>query len=173
MLPENASAPEVGHWEEIGSKENQQLIKQWEVVNGRPWPRMPDGSPYDVSHIQALADGGKNVLSNIEPKPHADHMAGHAEDFSRWGKRPSIAKAFGGRVEPYPRTPVPKLSLKGLGVLSVIPDVLGILTGRIRTDSFENFVNDMTGQISPADWDRMAQETCRSLGINDPEARCI
>jgi hypothetical protein len=134
---------------------------------------MPDGRRYDVAHIRALADGGKDVLSNIQPMPRADHTASHAEDFSRWGKRPSIAKAFGGRVEPYPRTPMPRLSVKALGILSALPDVVGILTGRIRTDSFENFVNDMTGQISPADWDRMAQDTCRSLGINDPKARCV
>jgi hypothetical protein len=134
---------------------------------------MPDGRRYDVAHTRALADGGKDVLSNIQPMPSADHKASHAKDFSRWGKRPSIAKAFGGRVEPYPRTSMPRLSLKALGILSALPDVVGILTGRIRTDSFENFVNDMTGQISPADWDRMAQDTCRSLGINDPKARCV
>jgi hypothetical protein len=60
-----------------------------------------------VSHKRATADGGQHNLDNIEPIHPDEHRPMHARegDSSRWAKRSSIARAFGGRVEPYKPAP--------------------------------------------------------------------
>ncbi|MDB5476530.1 MAG: repeat protein [Phenylobacterium sp.] len=125
----------------IGNPANPRLRRAWEQREGRPWPQDETGRNYDVAHIKALADGGTNTLENIRPmhpEPHAaEHMANG--DHARWAKRPWIARAFGGKVGTV------------VGPLSWMSDLTGILSGRIRTNSTDNFVSDMLGWPSQED----------------------
>lgn len=74
------------------------LKKEWEVANGRPWPKYEKdvyitkkngenvkireaGMDYDAHHIQALCHGGRNEVSNLTPlraEVHYDHQGVHA-----------------------------------------------------------------------------------------------
>jgi hypothetical protein len=68
---------------------------RWEKETGRKWPLDPRlGRNQDISHKKALADGGDNSVSNVEPKPHDEHMSEHMEagDFRRWGARAQQGK---------------------------------------------------------------------------------
>lgn len=93
--------------EEFGELKSE-LKKQWEELNGRPWPKYDHdvyssngklirraGSDYDAHHIQPLGMGGMNEASNITPlsaEVHYDKQGVHAPDspYSR------IDKAIGG-----------------------------------------------------------------------------
>jgi hypothetical protein len=133
----------------VGNPHNPRLKREWVRAKGIPWPRDPvTGRDYDVGHKRALADGGTNTLDNIEPIHPDAHRAQHMEngDPARWGRRPGTARAFGGRVA------------RGLGALDLIPTITGLLSGRIRTDSWENFVSDMTGIPSAEDVRRQNEE---------------
>ncbi len=71
-----------------------ELKKQWEELNGMPWPKYKydvysasgklirkAGSDYDAHHIQPLGLGGKNEASNITPinaEVHYDKQGVHA-----------------------------------------------------------------------------------------------
>lgn len=126
----------------VGNPANPGLIRQWERREGQPWPRDPlTGRRYDVGHTKALADGGTNTLENIEPIHPDAHRAQHKAngDYSRWAKRAAIARAFGGRVA------------RGLGVIGVLPTITGVLSDRIRTDSWDNFTSDVMGWPSEED----------------------
>jgi RHS repeat-associated protein len=72
------------------------LRRIWEKFTSKPWPKdSATGRNQDVSHKQAVADGGApNDPKNIEPKPHAEHMAEHKKngDFKRWGARSSTGR---------------------------------------------------------------------------------
>ena len=71
-------------------KSSKAIRKEWEHEMQQPWPKDPKtGGNQDVSHINAKADGGTDDLSNIEPKPHSQHMEDHINngDFQRWGAR--------------------------------------------------------------------------------------
>jgi hypothetical protein len=127
---------------EIGNPHSPRLRREWERSEGRDWPRDPvTGQRYDVAHIRALADGGKNVLENIRPMSRLDHLAEHIAngDFARWAKRPGIARAFGGRVGAM------------LGPFGLGSDILGLLSGRIRADSIDNLSSDWMGVPSRED----------------------
>ncbi|WP_337185320.1 HNH endonuclease signature motif containing protein [Phenylobacterium sp.] len=152
-LPANPATREAAEFQEIGNPHNPRLRREWEIANGRAWPRTLDGQPYDVAHIRAIADGGTNTLDNIRPMEPSQHRASHKEDSSRWGKRSSIARAFGGKVEPPAHAPKPVRgpTARGLGVLGLIPNITGILSGRVRTDNFDNFTSDMLGYPSQED----------------------
>jgi len=133
----------------IGNPENERLIREWEKRYGRSWPRDPvTGRRYDVSHKRAIADGGKNTLANIEPMHPEAHRAQHKAngDHARYARRRWIAQAFGGKVE------------RSLGGLGFIPNITGLLSGRIRTDSFENFLSDMVGVPSSEDVRRQNED---------------
>jgi hypothetical protein len=133
----------------IGNPHNRRLKRGWELSEGVQWPRDPvTGRPYDVGHRKALADGGTNTPDNIEPIHPDAHRAQHmaSGDYTRWARRQWIAKAFGGRVA------------RSLGALGLIPNITGILSGRIRTDSFENFASDLIGVPSPEDLRRQNEE---------------
>lgn len=151
-LPSHPAAPEVGELHDAGNPHNARLRREWERANGRPWPRTADGRPYDVAHIRALADGGTNTLDNIQPMDPAEHLASHKDDQSRWGKRSSIARTFGGRVEPPAHASRPRGAVvRGLGPLGPIPNITGVLSGRIRTDTPVHFWNDLLGLTSEDD----------------------
>jgi len=138
---------------EIGNPANPRLRREWERANGRPWPRTDTGRNYDVGHRKALADGGTNTLENIDPIHPDEHRARHKADgdYSRWGKRPSIARAFGGNVT------------RGLTPLDAVTIVTGILYGRIRTDGFDNFTSDLFGWPSKEDQLKAQQRIQRQL----------
>ncbi|MCX5647512.1 MAG: hypothetical protein NTX40_00200 [Planctomycetota bacterium] len=71
-------------------KSSKTIRKEWEEENSQQWPKDPEtGQNQDVSHKTAKADGGTDELSNIEPKPHDEHMQDHMDkgDFKRWGAR--------------------------------------------------------------------------------------
>ena len=147
----------------VGNPANPGLRSDWERANGRRWPRTPDGRSYDVAHKRAIADGGTNTLDNIEPMHPDGHKAKHRNDgdSGRWGRRSSIARAFGGRVEP----PNPGGKVRGFGGPLNPLDILGILSGRIRTDTFPNFMSDVIGVPSPDDmrFERQRMERQRLL----------
>lgn len=81
--------------EEFAEKKDQ-LKREWEIANGRPWPKYDHdvysasgklirkaGSDYDAHHIQPLGMGGKNEESNITPlnaEVHYDKQGVHAPD---------------------------------------------------------------------------------------------
>jgi hypothetical protein len=154
-LDRSGAGPDDGaRLELIGNPANPGLIREWEKKWGQDWPIDPvTGRKFDVAHIKALADGGANVVDNIRPLHPADHLAEHLAngDQARWGRRSWIARAFGGRVA------------RALGPFAVLPDITGVLSGRIRTDSFDNFVGDMMGSPSAEDRQRMEQELQRSM----------
>ncbi|MDP2212506.1 HNH endonuclease signature motif containing protein [Phenylobacterium sp.] len=147
LLP-NPAAPERGYLIEIGSRENRALKKLFIETYGF-WPKTEDGRDYEVSHRRAIADGGKNTLSNIEPIHPDDHRAMHVRegDSARWARRGWIARAFGGRVEP----PKPGPVVRGGGALGAVSNILGVLSGRVRTDTPVHFWYDMAGFPAPDD----------------------
>ncbi len=81
--------------EEFDDKKNQ-LKHEWEIVNGRSWPKYEcdvysangklirkAGSDYDAHHIHPLSLGGKNEVSNITPlnaEVHYDKQGIHSPD---------------------------------------------------------------------------------------------
>jgi hypothetical protein len=142
----------------IGNPANPRLRRQYEREKG-PWPRVPEtGRNYDVAHKKAIADGGTNTLDNIRPMHPDAHRAEHMAngDPARWARRQWIARAFGGRVVP------------GLNIFSLIPGLTGILSGRIRTDSFDNFTSDMTGVQSQDDFKREQDGLRRQINPQAP-----
>ncbi|WP_312163334.1 HNH endonuclease signature motif containing protein [Phenylobacterium sp.] len=163
-LPAEPAAPEFAAFLNVGNPENKRLKQEYIQKHGY-WPKAADGRDYDVSHIRAIADGGTNTLDNIEPMDPDEHRAKHQRDGDpqRYGKRPGIARAFGGKVEPPAHAPKPARSprVNGLGLLGLIPNITGILSGRIRTDSFDNFTSDMLGYPSQEDIRRRNEELRR------------
>jgi len=137
---------------DVGNPANPPLRRQWERREGREWPRDPlTGRNYDVAHIRAKADGGTDKLDNIRPMHPDLHAAEHLAngDTARWGRRPHIARAFGGRV------------VRGLGILGYLPGIVGLLTGEIRHDTPDNLLSDWFGVPSQEDERRRWQEMLR------------
>lgn len=154
-LPPNPAAPETAEFINIGNPENERLKREYIKKYGF-WPKTPDGRDYDVSHLKAIADGGTNTLDNIEPMDPAEHVAKHKRDgdYRRWSLRRGIARAFGGTVEPPAHAARPRRGgtvTRGLGALEMVPTILGMLNGRLRTDSLDNFTADMFGYPSQED----------------------
>jgi len=119
--------------------------KNWEKIWGTEWPKTDDGKNYHAHHITPLADGGEDHVSNITPIHPDDHRALHAEDFRRWGARSSQMRNRMNSV---------------FGIFSIIPDVTGILSGRIRTDSWDNFGADLVGIPSHSDQEKQSIRLC-------------
>jgi len=157
VLDRGLAGPDDGaQFIEIDSKSRRHR-RGWERQEGRAWPTVPDtGENYHVSHIRAKGDGGPDTLDNIEPKHPVEHMEQHRQngDFSRWGKR-------GGGAKPAPPKGGPRVS--GLGILGVIPNLTGILSGRIRTDNFDNLTSDMMGFPSEEDRRKAWEDYQRAL----------
>lgn len=150
-LPGNSAAVEGGEIFDIGSRENNTL-KKFYIEKYGYWPKTEDGRDYEVSHKRAIADGGKNALDNIEPIHPDDHRPKHVRDgdSSRFGKRSSIARTFGGRVEPWHGGP----AVRGFGLLGTLANVPGLLLNPPRTDSLENFATDVLGLPSMGEYRR-------------------
>lgn len=68
-------------------KQERPLHRQWEIVNGREWPRCEKdivnaagivvkkaGTLYDAHHIKPLCLGGKNEAENITPLSMDKHL---------------------------------------------------------------------------------------------------
>ncbi len=85
---------------EIIDPAHRRLRKEWEDFYGRDWPTDSNGRKYDVAHIEAKADGGKNELHNIRALPRGVHIAEHKlnGDSVRFPQRGHIAQGFGGKV---------------------------------------------------------------------------
>jgi hypothetical protein len=143
-----AGADDGGQLIDVGNSHNPRL-KNEHIKKYGFWPKTADGRDHDVAHRRAIADGGSNTLDNIEPMHPEEHKAQHRNngDSGRWGRRSSIARAFGGRVEP----PNPGPKVRGFGGILNPLNLLGIASGRIRTDNFSNFASDMVGVPSPED----------------------
>lgn len=137
------------------NRASQKHIRQYEREVG-PWPKTPEGRNFDVAHKKALADGGADTFDNIEPLHPQAHREQHISngDLARWGKRPWIARTFGGTVA------------KGMGIFSILPGILGVLSGRVRTDNFDNFSSDMVGMPSQEDVRRQLEEERKRLAPN-------
>jgi hypothetical protein len=169
-----AGPDDGGELIEIGNPANRRLKREYEQQIG-PWPRTEDGRNFHVAHTKAIADGGTNTLDNIRPMHPDAHLAEHMAngDPGRWGRRSAIARAFGGKVEP----PKEGARVRGMGGLNPL-DLLGIMSGRIRTDSLLNFGSDMVGIASPDDVAREKErkwlEIQRQLFPDcPPGSRCI
>jgi hypothetical protein len=132
--------------------------RQWEEKEGRPWPRTADGQRYHGHHPTPKAYGGSDGLENFEPMHPLEHQRHHMEngDFRTWGgwargKKPGVG----------PR-------LNGLGILGIIPNITGVLSGRIRTDTQDNFWSDLMGLPSQEDRRKAFEEEQRRL---DPKRK--
>lgn len=152
-----AGPADGGYLSLIGNPAHPRLRREWEKKWGLVWPSDPKtGRNQDVAHIKATADAGAQHVDNIKPMPHDEHMAEHManDDFRRWALRQGIARAFGGRVG----------SL--LGPFSILSDVLGIASGRIRTDTLDNMWSDMMGYPSQEDRQKALEAGQKALNPN-------
>ncbi|WP_141400705.1 RHS repeat-associated core domain-containing protein [Pseudoxanthomonas wuyuanensis] len=61
----------------------------WEKKNGKPWPKTEDGKNYHGHHEPPLAEGGQDILGEVNPMHPNDHKALHQQrgDFKKWGAR--------------------------------------------------------------------------------------
>lgn len=148
---------EAGEFIQIGNPANPRLRREWERREGKDWPQdTAAGRKQDVAHTRAKADGGTDTVDNIRPMPRAEHHAEHVKngDYARWARRAQIASAFGGKVA------------RVLGPLSVLSHITGLLSGRIRTDSFDNFSSDIIGQPSLEDQQKMIEGIQKQIDPN-------
>ncbi len=120
--------------------------KAWERREGTNWPRTDAGKNYHMHHEDPRADGGSDDWDNKGPMHPDDHRKHHMEkgDFRRWG-------AWSGRGKGGP-------VVRGFGLLGIIPNITGVFSDRIRTDSVDNFVSDMLGQPSQEDMRKSIEE---------------
>lgn len=93
---EKCSPEETAEKREEFRKKKNDLIAEWEKINGKEWPRYKHdvyddkgnlirkaGMRYDAHHIQPLEMGGKNTAKNLTPisaEKHYDHKGVHAPD---------------------------------------------------------------------------------------------
>ncbi len=81
-----SKSDQIGTW---FRKKTDAIRKEWEKLNGQPWPADPTGRPHDADHDNPLADGGSDTADNVTPRPHNEHVQRHKDrgDFRRWGRR--------------------------------------------------------------------------------------
>ena len=93
---EKRSPDENAEMREKFTERKDELKKEWEVANGKLWPKYKRdvystngklirkaGMDYDIHHIQPLGMGGKNEASNIAPlhaDVHYDKQGVHSSD---------------------------------------------------------------------------------------------
>jgi hypothetical protein len=150
-----AGPEDGGEFSLVGNPANPRLRKEWSQKWGLAWPKDPaTGRNYDVAHIIAKADGGKDHVDNIRPMHPDDHIAEHVRngDLARWARRAGIARAFGGTVA------------RAIEPLSILSGILGILTRSTRIDTLDNFAHDMMG--TPSDEDLEKAFEARQKAIN-------
>ena len=70
-----------------GTKRADYWRRQYEKIEGEPWPKTVDGKNYHAHHKKALADKGTDTYDNIMPMHPDEHRRHHADDFRRWGGR--------------------------------------------------------------------------------------
>ena len=70
-----------------GTKRGDYWRRQYEKIEGEPWPKTKDGKNYHAHHKKALADKGADTYDNIMPMHPDEHRRHHADDFRRWGGR--------------------------------------------------------------------------------------
>lgn len=88
----NVPKEEVANRRKEFNQNKANLIRQWEIKNGKEWPRYKKdvinengiverkaGQLYDAHHIQPLSMNGKNEVSNITPLRVDDHRMIHAK----------------------------------------------------------------------------------------------
>jgi hypothetical protein len=168
-----AGADDGGELIDVGNPANPRLRREHIRKYGF-WPTIPEtGRNFDVAHIIAKADGGTDTLDNIRPMHPDDHRAEHMKsgDFARWGARSGNSASGPPAMqsvptEPIPRAPsaeIPRFKAPGLGLISPFSDLLGIISGRIRTDSLDNFSSDMMGMPSQEDLRRERENIQKQL----------
>lgn len=149
-------------WIPVGGKTPGQR-RRWSQHYGQDWPKVPEtGQNYHLHHFTPKADGGTEELNNYGPMEPSAHVQHHIDngDFSRWAKR---------RWAPKPGVP----EVSGLGILQLIPDITGILSGRIRMDSMDNFFSDMLGVPSQEDIRQYHERLRQKLAPNSPPGTWI
>ena len=93
---EKISREENAEMRDQFDKMKSDLKKEWEEINGRPWPKYEEdvisdngvlirkaGDDYDAHHIIPLGWGGKNEAGNITPlraEVHYDRQGVHSPD---------------------------------------------------------------------------------------------
>jgi hypothetical protein len=130
--------------------------RRWSQHYGQDWPRVPGtGENFHLHHFTPKADGGGEELDNYGPMEPSAHRQHHIDngDFPRWAKRWWLGKPAPPEVE-------------GLGAWQSIPDITGILSGRIRTDSMDNFFSDMLGVPSQEDIQQYHEQIRKKFAPN-------
>jgi hypothetical protein len=122
---------------------------------GIVWPRTEDGRNYDQHHTVPKSRGGADSWENIQPMHPLEHRRHHMEngDFREWGSWARKGRGGG-----------PKAG--ALGWLSLFSDITGILSGRIRTDTLDNFASDLMGVPSQEDQLKALEEEQRAINPN-------
>lgn len=144
-------------WLPVGGK-MPKIRRQWSAREGTDWPTVPEtGRKFDGHHKTPKSEGGQDTLENIEPMDPLEHRDHHMKngDFAEWGGWARKGKPM-----------LPEVS--GLGLLQIIPDITGILSGRIRTDSLDNFFSDMLGIPSQEDLRQFRERERQRLAPNSP-----
>jgi RHS repeat-associated protein len=125
----------------------------------RPWTRAERGEllstgkvkGYEGHHINTVKGNPVELArdpNNIRFVTRAEHV--------------QIHRQAGGYRSPITGKP---LVARTLGVLDAISMLTGTLSGRLRTDSFENFASDLLGYESWEDTIKRERAACQSVGL--------
>ena len=151
-----AGPADGGYLSLIINPAHRRLRREWEKKSGLLWPLDPKtGRKQDVAHTMASADGGEHHIDNIKPMPHDEHMAEHManDDFTRWGARSNLGRASA-RMSSF------------LGPFSVLSDITGLISGRIRTDTPDNTLSDLVGVPSHEDQQKAIEQQQKTINPN-------
>ena len=140
----------------LGNPANPRLRREWEQKYNTQWPKTATGRNFDVAHIVAKADGGKDHVDNIRPMHPDEHATEHLAngDYARWGRRPSIARAFGGTVA------------RSLGPLDAISAILSIINSAAKKEDTVTAVYHAFGVQTPEDRQKVLDDEQRAINPN-------